>query len=268
MNVISSRANPLIVRTAALSQSKYRKESGIFLLEGRKLFEEAAALPQIAAQIQTVFVTEKYLEIHPLAPEKFPITVITESVLEKISTEKSPEGIVCVLKHLDFLHKRITIYDKSCEFFPRTDETVFLAADIRDPGNLGTMLRTACALGVRTVLLNESCADLYHPRTIRASMGAIFRLHIALCANFPSAITSLRQSGKEVYAAALDRAALRLGDFNPCGCCFLVGNEGHGLPQSYIEACSGTVFIPIAEHTESLNAAAAAAILLWEATRH
>lgn len=255
---ITSRANPLIVSTAALSEKKYRDRYGCFVFEGRKLFGDALASK---AEIVNVFLREDVSRelVSELPPEK--VTVVTQSVYDKLSGEKSPEGILCVAKHIDFLHKFVTIYN----YDGNVGKTRFMAAQIRDPGNLGTMIRNANALGIDELIISSDCADIYNRRTVRAAMGALFRQKITVCTDISSAIDALRKNGYRVRAAALGGASVKLTDTDIDGRdCFLVGNEGHGLDKDLIGRCDGSVIIPMRDGSESLNAAAAAAILMWE----
>ena len=142
-----------------------------------------------------------------------------------------------------------------------------MADSLQDAGNVGTLIRTASALGFARLCFCGS-AELTNPRTLRAAMGALFRQRIDLCSDMAPYIASLRACGAHVYAAMPRRGAAMLGKTAfPQGTVFLVGNEGHGLPDSLVDACDGTVQIPMAPHSESLNAATAAALLLWESVR-
>ncbi len=260
MQPITSRKNQLIVDCAKLQDKKYRQKTKSFFIEGKKLFCEAL---QENMQISYAIFSER---AYPEFQEKdfpFPTFVATEEVFSKISTEKSPEGVFCVLKDIDFFHKRYIIYS-SDSFKGRK----FCICGVRDPGNLGTMIRTANALGVEELILSSDCADIYHPKTVRAAMGAIFRQKITICENFPASVSVLRQNGYRVYAATLQDTSVTLDRLSiGQNTCFVVGNEGHGLDKEVIDICDGSVIIPMQEGTESLNAAMAAGILMWESVR-
>ena len=256
MDIITSRHNPLIVETAKLRDKKYRDAARLFPADGRKLFREAAAA--IPDAIQRVFVTPEFYEENKNELLNFNVTVVSTPIFEKISPESSPEGVVCVLRYIDFFHNYITIYNAS-----QKGERIFAAHEVRDPGNLGTIIRTAFAFGYDRLLLSD-CADIYNPKTVRAAMGALFRMKITICTDMAGSLDALRREGRMVYAAALDRDARPLDTMPPDpDAVYLVGNEGHGLPDSLIAHTDGTVFIPIAAESESLNAAIAAAVLLW-----
>ena len=132
--------------------------------------------------------------------------------------------------------------------------------------NLGAIIRSAAAFGIDTLLLSEDCADIYNSKTVRASMGTLFGQRIVRVPNLVDAITALRGQGRRVFAAALDHKAMRLGSFSPAvGDCVVIGNEGHGLCDTTVQACDASVYIPMTDRAESLNAAVAAAILMWAA---
>lgn len=265
---ITGRTNPLIVQTAALHEKKYREQNHLFLLEGKKLFADALAC---GTSLQHIFVTEQTL---PLCLSMLGITseqdappslvCLSQSAFEKISTEKSPEGIICTAEYLDKRHFFGTINRETLESLK--GKRVFVLSSIRDPGNLGTVIRTACAFGVDALVLSSDCADLYHPKAVRAAMGALLRQTVYITADLPDTVTALRSIGKSVYAAMLDENAVPLPDLTLTrDTVFVVGNEGHGIDPSVAAACSGSTLIPMAKDSmESLNAAIASGILLWQ----
>ncbi len=258
---ITSRNNPLIKETAKLSDKKYRDKSGLFAFEGRKLLREAIASK---APLEHIFVTESALTSLPLQELSCKITLVADEVYEKISFEKSPEGIFCVSKALDKFHNINIIYRRE-DFF---DGTFLLLDGIRDPGNLGTVLRTASAFGCGTVILSADCADIYNSKTVRASMGAVFRQRTVRVSDMCSTVNELKLVGKAVLAAALDKSSRSLFDIKiDKDVCFIIGNEGNGIRREVIDSASGSVIIPMEENTESLNAAAAATVLLYEQYR-
>ncbi len=258
---ITSRSNPLIKEAAKLSDKKHREKTGLFAFEGRKLLAEAL---QLGAPLENIFVTEKALPIISEMDIKCRITLVSDEVYEKISFEKSPEGIFCVSKALDKLHN-LFIIDRREHF---SDGSIFILDGIRDPGNLGTVLRTASAFGCGAVIMSDDCADIYNSKTVRASMGAIFRQRTLRTSDLPATVTHLRKNGRIVYAAALDKSSLSLFDIKvDSNVCFIVGNEGNGIRREVIDACDASVIIPMEESTESLNAAMASTVLLYEQYR-
>ena len=159
---ITSRANPAIVAAAALSERKYRDRDGLFAFEGAKLLRDALSS---GIRLERIFVREDALARLPVELDPSLVTVVSAPVYDKLSFDRSPEGIMCVAKHIDFLHKKVTIYNNG-DF----SGTAFMACSIRDPGNLGTVIRDANALGIDELILSADCADLYNPRTVRAAM--------------------------------------------------------------------------------------------------
>lgn len=256
MEYITSRTNPLIVRMAKLSDKKYRDEERLFPVEGIKLFEE---LLNTGITPEYAFATEK--NAHLLAPisQKTKCYLVSESVYEKISCEKAPQGVFCAVKYLDNLHKSDTIYSG------QLSSSVFCLSSLRDPGNLGTVLRTARAFGVGTLILSSDCTDLYSPKTVRASMGALFAVNTLRTTDLTATLRDLQDKGYLTYAAALDKSAVTLTSLAVTPkTCFVVGNEGHGLSDEIISSCGNTVYIPMTENCESLNASIAASLLMWE----
>ena len=257
---ITSRSNPAVVAAAALKEKKYREESRSFLLEGVKLLREAVAAGLV---IERVFTTEKNLSLcRELLPEG-EILAVTDSVLEKISTEKSPQGVICVAKYLDKIHIINKIYEE--EDFQGSERRILILSSLRDPGNLGTVIRSAKAFGCDELILSSDCADLYNPRTVRAAMGTLFGQRIVTVADLPETVRVMTAGGYRVCAAVLDDKAERLDRMAIDGrTAFVIGNEGHGIDPKVVEASGHTVYIPMAEGVESLNAAAAAAVFLWQ----
>ena len=185
----------------------------------------------------------------------------------KISEEKSPEGIICIAKHIDKFHKIIKIDNGDIfgEGLVEDNDTFFALESIRDPGNLGTIIRSATAFGVDWLLISSDCAELYNPKTIRASMGTLFKQRILLVEDISAVIAELSRRGRKTYAAALADDAVLLGKTDiSIKDCIVVGNEGHGLSDETINACNKKLLIPMTENAESLNAAIASSVCLWE----
>ena len=144
-------------------------------------------------------------------------------------------------------------------------ERVLLLESVRDPQNVGAIIRAAAAFSVDRIVMSRDCADIYNQKAVRASMGALFSMKIDRVDSVSDAICALRGGGRRVFAAALDREAQRLGDLGILpGDCVVIGNEGHGLTKEVIDASTGSVYIPMSDGVESLNAATAAAVLCWE----
>ena len=265
--IISSRQNSLIKLTASLTERKFREREGLFRFDGKKLFREAldCALPLFAVLLRESSVEAVLDFVGDASPASdCRAAILPDELFDRICEEKSPEGVICLSRHLDKIHKIVTI-DKWHAFFKDAVRgQTLLVESVRDPGNLGTIIRSAAAFGVARVILSADCADLYHPRTIRAAMGTLFHTHVWVTEDFCDVIAALGREGK-VYAAALDESAARLGSLSfGERDAVVIGNEGHGLSRAVLDACTHKVYIPMAPGVESLNAGVAASILLWE----
>jgi TrmH family RNA methyltransferase len=136
---------------------------------------------------------------------------------------------------------------------------------LRDPGNLGAVIRSAVAFGVKHIVLSADSADIYNPKTVRAAMGTMFGVKITVVNDFLSFVAAAKECGRAVYAAELSDGARNVRDIDlKSDDIFIIGNEGHGIPKEISENCTGSVFIPISEGAESLNASVAAAVFMWE----
>ncbi len=257
---ITSRQNSKVVSTAKLADKKYREASGLFLSDGVKLTLEASRF----GLIKEVFVRESSAENHletvvEAKSAGAEIFVLSDAAFDKITGEKSPQGIIGTAE--------MKLCQRCDEYFGEGKNILFLDS-VRDPGNLGTILRSAAAMGNVAVVL-FSCADLYNPKTVRAAMGAVFKLEISLCQNGAEYIKLLNSKGRRTIAACLKSDSFKLGEFEKrIDDCIIIGNEGHGISDEILSVCSDTVIIPMNENTESLNAAVAASIILWEYATH
>ena len=271
--VITSRQNPTVKQICALLDKKSRRESGLFRFDGIKLFGEAVAcglsiervVLSLGASENVRDAVEREIESGRLESSR--VLLVGEEVFSKISEERSPEGIVTVARALEQKHRTHTELDGFCV---GREERILVAESLRDPGNLGTVIRSCAALGIDRLVISDDCADLYNPKTIRAAMGGLFRMDVDVIPTnkLAAAIGILRASGRRVFAAALREDAHALGELElRRGDCFVIGNEGHGLSESVISACDACAIIPMTEGSESLNAAAAAAICIWETVR-
>ncbi len=266
--IITSRQNSLLVETHKLSDRKHRTRSGLFRFDGVKLASEALLR---GAGLHAVLLRQSDAEtvaqrIFSLCGKDFSketrVVCVADHVFDSLSAESAPEGVICVAHMQKEMHM-------AWQGTPPTDEHVMLLEAVRDPSNLGAIIRSAAAFGVDRLILSADCADIYNAKAVRASMGTLFSQRIDRTDDLTAAIEALRQSGRRVFAAALDEKAERLGDFSiQRGDCAVIGNEGHGLSERVIEACGRTVYIPMTERAESLNAAVAASVLMWSFSRN
>ena len=245
---ITSRQNPLLVHIRKLASSRsYRKTCGEFVAEGTKLLEEAA---KWWPDLRTVVCRESVTLCN--LPDTVRVVTVPEDVLKSVSTVDTPQGamFVCGLPE-----------KTKAELIPGT----LLLDGIQDPGNLGTMLRTADALGVPVALL-DGCADPYSYKTVRASMGAAFRA-VPVLMTREAAVASCRANGVRLLATALRADAHDLREETLSQTAVIIGSEGQGVCRELLDAADGTVIIPMQSHCESLNAAVAATIVMWQMRR-
>ncbi len=265
--MITSRQNATVVQTHKLADRKHRKSSGLFRFDGVKLAAEAllSGLSLSAILLRASDADAVMARICELSGKSVSkdtrVLCLSDAVFDSLSEEQAPEGVICVANMLKNLHVDWSVGDAVA---PR-EERILLLQSVRDPSNLGAIIRSAAALGVDRLVMSADCADLYSAKTVRASMGTLFSQKVHRVADLSAYIAALREDGRRVFAAALDSGARRLGDFDlRDGDCALIGNEGHGLDAEIIDACGHTVYIPMTDRAESLNAAVAAAILMWE----
>lgn len=263
---ITSRKSAIITDTSKLLLKKYRDETGLFPVEGRKLCTEAYLTGQ---DIREMFVTDGFLEQYASTAEdiceKYPdcrVYSVTEECLCKLTKQESPEGIICICKRIDKSEKINKIYS----IMHRSEKRVgvLLCDRMADPGNLGAVLRSARALGADLISVSPDSADLYSPKVLRGSMGAAFADGITVC-DTKEQIERLRSLGFTVYAAVLGKDSLMLGKEKLSDkAAVVIGNEGSGLDGETVDACDRCLCIPMKEGAESLNAAVAASVILYE----
>ena len=267
---ITSRQNPLVQLTVSLSDRKKRTREGLFRFDGRKLFGEALAggLPLAAVLLRESSADEllAFAGGYTL-PEGCRTAVLPNDLFDRISEENAPEGVICLCKQLCDLHKTLDGENLAAWAKMLASGRTLVLESVRDPGNLGTIIRSAAAFGVSNLVVSADCADIYHPRTLRAAMGAAFKKPVLTARELPRVIEFLATRGR-VFAAALDESAVRLGEIEIGKTdTVIVGNEGHGISREVLLAATDTLYIPMESGVESLNAGVAASVLLWELYR-
>ena len=242
---ITSRKNPLLQQTRKLLGSRaYREETGLFAADGTKLLAEAV---RWYPGLHTVILSEG-TEIGKL-PDHVRTVVVPQDVMEDISPMKSPQGALFLCK-----------MPENPDILPQGG--CLILDGIQDPGNLGTILRTADAMEV-PVILTEGCADLYNWKTVRASMGALFRTQPARMP-WRELSDRLKNAGIPLAVTALSPTARDIRGVDLSNCAVVIGSEGQGVRRELRESCDMELIIPMNPRCESLNAATAAAIVLWQ----
>ena len=268
-DIISSRNNSTVKWAASLCDKKGRADSQCFIAEGDKLSIDAL---RMGLPVTHIFVmqskAERILSLLKVYDEdsrhqNCKVYLLSDGAFEKISTEKAPQGIISVIKYLDFFRNMDIIYKE--EFFISKGEKALALFSLRDPGNLGAVIRSAVAFGVEHIILSADSADVYNPKTVRASMGTLFGVKISIVADFASFVSAAIENGRRVFAAELAEGAKSIREVGLSeDDIFIIGNEGHGISKDISSACTGSVYIPISKNAESLNASVAAAVLMWE----
>ena len=279
--IITSRNNPRIKEAVELVRSSdARRSSGLYIVEGPRMVDEipreltkeifmsesyAARQPDICDIIKDDERTEdqssqcsvKYFELHD--PEDrpddvfsvTPVTVVSDDVFAKISDTKNPQGIAAVVRM-----KQYTVDELL------TGGPVLILENIQDPGNLGTMIRSAEGAGAGGIVIDPGTVDVYNPKVIRATMGAFFRVPHVVC-GIREAVAALHEAGYVVYAAHLDGQESFTG-VSYGRAAFMIGNEGRGLSDAAAALADVRIRIPMEGKLESLNASVAASLLMYE----
>ncbi|WP_404784088.1 TrmH family RNA methyltransferase [Altericista sp. CCNU0014] len=254
--MLTSLQNPLVKQVRKLRSSKHRRLQGCFLLEGTHLLQEAALARW---PLVTLFYTERWQDKNPQLLSDLQGTVprcelASAEVLAAIATTLNPDGVVAVAQLAS--QRPVTIRRLG-----------LVLETLQDPGNVGTLLRTAAAAGVEGVLLSEDSADLESPKVLRASAGAWFKVAAAQCANVLEQVKYYQSQGFQAIATT-PRATIEYWSVDYTQpTLILVGNEGAGLSEALLQVSDVRVSIPTSAGVESLNAAIATAVLLYEAKR-
>lgn len=254
-------------------KSKARREAGLFVIEGPKMFMEAPL-----EWVREVYVTQEFLD--HIDREAGAHTdrsgmglkisemigwmdheVIAEAQMARISDTRTPQGILCVMSAPsysveDILKRRVRSNGDSRRL-------IMVLEDIQDPGNLGTIFRTAEGVGASGIILSEGCVDLYNPKTVRATMGSIYRMPYIYSSDLSDCVNELKTDGIRVYAAHL-KGELLYNEISYGDTAFLIGNEGNGLRDETAELSDEYIKIPMEGELESLNASVAASVLMYQ----
>ncbi|MCL1809265.1 MAG: RNA methyltransferase [Clostridiales bacterium] len=254
MKEISSKANKNYKLCMQLALRKYRDKYGLYLVEGRNLFDEAA---RSGAETAAVFLRSdcpapSFLDV----PETY---VLGKKLFDGIAQTETSQGIVAIVKKKHYSER---------EFFSLCgDKNVLVLDRLQDPGNIGTMIRTAEAAGYGGAVIMKETGDIYSPKAARAAAGSLFRLPVLFADTPLEALGVLKAHGKRAVATCSDAEACYYGADLGSGVALLIGNEGSGLCREFAEGADMKVKIPMAQGVDSLNAAVAAGILMYESRR-
>lgn len=260
--IITSTANAQVKNIIQLLQkTKARKKQGLFVVEGWKLCRE---MPK--SWLKAVYMTESFYEKMPeeeraLYEERGIVQLVADHVFSHMSDTKTPQGILSVGRQPSYTLDQILHPENGAV------PLVMVLEDLQDPGNVGTILRTAESAGVSGILLSQKSADLFNPKTVRSTMGSVYRMPFYYTDDLPGVVEKLKEDGFAVYAADLSGGQIYDEADHTGKTAFMIGNEGNGLSERLLQAADGAVYIPMAGQAESLNAAVAAGILMYEAAR-
>lgn len=256
--MISSTSNAQVKQVAALTKkAKYRKEMGLFVVEGSRMFAE---LPK--DRIHAVYATEKFLadKSHKAMMTGIKkVELVSDDVLKAMSDTQTPQGILALVKQYEYQVEEIL-------HMPGPAHLMILET-IQDPGNLGTILRAGEGAGVTGVIMNSTTADIYNPKVIRSTMGSIYRVPFVYVDDLRATLNLLKKQNIHLYAAHLEGKNSYDEEDYKGATGFLIGNEANGLEDETARLADTLIRIPMLGKVESLNAAVASSILMFEAAR-
>lgn len=253
--MITSVTNKQIKAIQKLQKSsRERREQGLFIVEGLRMFREVPA-----DRLEKVYATEEFYEKNKeLFEGREPDELTAENVFEKLSETKSPQGVLALVKMKEY---------ELADLIKSKDNPLFLVLEnLQDPGNLGTILRTAEGAGADGVIMSRDTVDIYNPKVVRSTMGSLFRMPFVCVEDIFEAVSQLKKNGITVYAAHLSGEGFYEKDYRK-GTAFLIGNEGNGLTDALTKQADEKIKIPMRGKVESLNAAIAATLMAYEALR-
>lgn len=258
--MISSESNGQIKELVKLQkQARFRKKRAVFVVEGLKMVQEAARY----GKLQKIYLSEDlYEEVEKkdlfdlLAVYDYEI--ISDTVFQKVSDTITPQGVLGLVSIPQYSMKEILQSQKPY---------YLLLDDIRDPGNLGTMIRTAEGAGMSAVILSHGSVDLFNPKVVRSTMGSIFRMPYCYVESLPETIRQIRNQGCRVYATAMEGSVAYDEPDYTTGAAVVIGNEANGISDAVFHEMPINIRIPMEGHLESLNAAISAAVIMYEIHR-
>ncbi len=255
--MITSAGNSKIKRVIQLNQkAKARRDENVFLVEGLKMFLEAPD-----KKIRDVYVTESFYHKNPICQKKIMdcnFEFVSEGVFEKIADTKTPQGILCIVEQFEY---------QLNQMIANRNPFLVVIEDLQDPGNLGTIVRTGEGAGIDGIIMSRNTVDIYNPKTIRATMGSIYRVPFLYVDRLEDVLLKMHARGIQTYAAHLKGNQYYNSYSFVEGTAFLIGNEGNGLRDETADQATSYIKIPMSGQVESLNAAIATSLLMYEARR-
>ena len=256
MNIISSKDNEIIKKIRKLKEKKHRDLENSYIIEGIKLVKEAIAEKAVIKQI---VICEEFSDDEIDKETMFELArhnliYVTKSIFNLITDVKTPQGIIAVVEK------------KKNEDANYKEDIIIALDDIQDPGNLGTILRTVDSANLKQVIVSKNTVDVYNPKVVRSTMGAIFRINIIEADNLKEELENTKKHGYKIMVTALDaKKSIYDADYNKT--VIVIGNEANGVSKEIKDMADEKVIIPMLGKTESLNASVAGAIMIYEYVR-
>ena len=256
--MITSTSNARVKELVQLQKkSKVRNEQGVFLVEGVKMYQEIPQEQLVKVYVSETFADKQKEEINRLKDRRT-LEYLSDHVFQYVSDTKTPQGILCVVRQSTYCLEDI---------LEAEDAHLLVLDNLQDPGNLGTILRTAEGAGVTGIIISKESVDIYNPKVIRSTMGSIYRVPFVYVEDLKEAIAKVKAHGIFTYAAHLDgKNSYDKEDYTK-KTAFLIGNEGNGLRKEIADLADTWIRIPMQGQVESLNAAIATSVLMFETAR-
>lgn len=252
--MITSTANAQVKNIITLlKKSAKRKESGLFVIEGIRMFTE---IPK--ERIEKIYVSDSFLKDNSEVLQGLEYEIVADNVFVQMSDTKTPQGIMALVKMLEYSIEDI---------ISGTTPVVVMLENIQDPGNLGTIMRTAEGAGATGIIMSKDTVDIYNPKTIRSTMGALFRMPFIYVEDILSTADTLKKQNIALVAAHLNGEKNYYSEDLKRPMALMIGNEGNGLTKAFTDKADVLVKIPMEGQLESLNAAVSTAVILYEAYR-
>lgn len=254
--MITSTSNAQVKRLLQLQKkSKARNEEKVFLVEGIRMFSEVPKERVEKVYVSESFYNKKKNEIHFA---DYQTEILSDTVFEYVSDTKTPQGILCIVKQKESTWK---------ELLDLPNPHFVVLDNLQDPGNLGTIVRTAEGAGVDAIFMSKDTVDIYNPKVIRSTMGSIYRMPCVYVDDVIALLEAFKKKGIQSYATHLAGKNSYDQENYKGGTAILIGNEGNGLRDEVSEAADVWVKIPMLGQVESLNAAIAASVMMFEVAR-
>ena len=257
MKMISSKDNTIIKHIKQLKEKKYRDKNGEYIVEGIKLIKEAV---QENAEIKHIVVCDgcdnsEIIESHlKYEMSRLDFIYVPQNIFKIISDVENPQGVLAV------------IGKKNNEIIDTSEDLILALDDIQDPGNLGTILRTADSVGLKQILVSKGTADIYNPKVVRSTMGAIFRINVVECDNLKESLRKMKNNEYKIMITSL-KAKNSIYNTDYKKKIIVIGNEANGVSKEIQSIADEKVIIPMLGKTESLNASVATGVILYEYIR-